>query len=366
MRYLFLLILLISFYSKITFSQTWKETEKAIGIKTSYGFILSHHQDMRQLQAHVPMLEINFNIATKGQKNWHKLYRYPTMGIAYVYTNLENPEVMGTAHAIMPYLRLPIIKSGHFEWNYRVAIGAGYLSKHFDRVDNIENTAIGSAFNIAANILFDLNFKLTKKVTLSVGLGMSHFSNAAFQTPNLGINLPALSIGTCYQIGNTQAILTCSDSLPPLPSKKFYTMIIGSYSLKGIYPPGTPQYSSYTVSAEASYKMNKRRLIGIGTDWIYDPSLLPRASVDSSYDGPLQNNVNYKAGIYVTETLVISHLQVCVQMGAYILRKYDEGRDFYNRFGLRYLLTKHFVANLSLRTHFTKADCIEWGVGYQF
>lgn len=366
MQYLFLLILLSCFYPNIVFSQSFKEIEKVIGLKTSYGFIASHHHGMEQLRAHVPMLEVNFNINTKGQKSWHQLYRYPTMGIAYVYTNLENEETMGTANAIMPYLRLPIIKTQHFEWNYRFAIGLGYLSRHFDRTNNIENIAIGSAFNIAANLLFDATFKLGKKFTLSAGIGMSHFSNAAFRMPNLGINIPALSMGASYQIGKSQPIITRNDSLSPFAFKKFYTTVIGAYSLKAIYPPGTSPYSAYTVSAEVAYGINKRRCLGIGTDWMYDTSLLPRATIDSSYTGPLQNIVNYKAGIYITENLIISRMQVCVQMGAYVLRKYNEGRNFYNRFAFRYLLAKHLIANLSLRTHFTKADCIEWGLGYQF
>ena len=99
---------------------------------------------------------------------------------------------------------------------------------------------------------------------------------------------------------------------------------------------------------------------------IYDKSLLPRATVDTTYTGTLNNSVNFKSGINIFETLIISKLQVSIQMGVYILRKYNEGHNFYDRFGLRYNITKHLIANLSLRTHSTKADCLEVGMGYQF
>ena len=366
-------IKLVFLFSVFSFSNIFaqtiaelKNTEKIIGIKTEYGFIISHRAGMGQLQAHVPMFEINFNIPTKGEKTWHQLYRYPTMGIAYVYANLGNPEVMGTANAFMPYLRLPIIKTKYFEWNYRIALGISYLSKHFDRIDNTQNIAIGSAFNVAANVLFDFHFKLSEKFILSTGIGFSHFSNANFQTPNLGINIPSISIGAYYQLGAIKPVITTADSLIKIPSAKIHTLIIGSFSLKAIYPPGSSIYPAYTLSIETSYQINKRRRIGVGSDWMYDQSLLPRASIDTTYSGALNNSLNFKAGINIFEALVISKLQVSIQMGVYILRKYNEGQDFYHRFGFRYNINKHLVANLSLRTHFAKADCIEWGMGYQF
>ena len=368
MRYLFLFIVTINTYYAPVFSQinSWKESEKIIGVKTQFGYIFSQHPGMRHLQAHVPMLEVNFNIPTKGNKTWHKLYRYPSMGIAYVYANLGNIDVTGTAHAVMPYLRLPIIKTKHFEWNYRFAFGIGYLSKHFDRINNIENIAIGSAFNIAVNLLFDFHFKVNKKFILSSGIGLSHFSNASFQTPNLGFNIPSLSLGCYYQFSKPKQILWTTDSVSQPPQKKINVMLITSYSLKNIYPPGSRLYSVYTISTDVSYKITKRRKIGIGSDLIYDQSLLPRAISDTSYHALLNNGVNYKAGINISETLIISKLQVSLQMGVYIARKYNEGQDFYHRFGLRYNVTKHLIANLSLRTHFAKADCLEWGMGYQF
>jgi hypothetical protein len=363
-RNLFVFLLINVLFSKTIFPQNnfWKENEKTFGLKTSYGVLASHRFGMGHLQAHVPMVEVNFNILTKGQKEWHHLFRYPALGIYYVYAYLGHPEIMGSAHAIMPYMQLPIIKLKRFEWNYRFALGAAYLSKHFDPINNIENIAIGSSFNIAANLLFDFNFRINESLSMTSGIGMTHFSNANLQTPNLGINIPAFSLGINYRIGDTKPFISHFDSLKHV-NKKFCAMIFSSFSLKAISPHGSPFYPSYTLSTETSYKINKRRSLGFGTDWIYDQSLLPRAANDINYGGELNNSLNYKAGINISETLLISKFQLSVQMGVYILRKYNEGKDFYNRFAFRYNLTKHLIANLSLRTHLARADCIEWGLG---
>jgi hypothetical protein len=39
---------------------------------------------------------------------------------------------------------------------------------------------------------------------------------------------------------------------------------------------------------------------------------------------------------------------------------------FYNRFGLRYRINSNWFAQLTLKTHFAKADFGEWGFGYAF
>ena len=39
---------------------------------------------------------------------------------------------------------------------------------------------------------------------------------------------------------------------------------------------------------------------------------------------------------------------------------------FFHRIGVRYMLTKHVIANVTLYTHWAKADYFEWGLGYEF
>jgi hypothetical protein len=55
-----------------------------------------------------------------------------------------------------------------------------------------------------------------------------------------------------------------------------------------------------------------------------------------------------------------------VQMGSYINPYYDGNGYLYHRIGIRAKVSQHLIANLSLKTHWAKADIVEFGLGYYF
>ena len=63
------------------------------------------------------------------------------------------------------------------------------------------------------------------------------------------------------------------------------------------------------------------------------------------------------------------HIKCVRNLGAhleYICKLFGNNGMFFNRIGLRYMLSKHPIANVTLLTHFAKADYFEWGMGYEF
>jgi hypothetical protein len=59
-------------------------------------------------------------------------------------------------------------------------------------------------------------------------------------------------------------------------------------------------------------------------------------------------------------------LSFLFQAGVYPYTRYKDDGIIYSRLGLRYLFGKHILANITLKTHFAKADNIEFGLGYTF
>ena len=55
-----------------------------------------------------------------------------------------------------------------------------------------------------------------------------------------------------------------------------------------------------------------------------------------------------------------------MQTGVYFFTKAKDDGLIYSRVGLRAKVYKNLTASLTLKTHFFKADVIEWGVGYCF
>jgi hypothetical protein len=53
-------------------------------------------------------------------------------------------------------------------------------------------------------------------------------------------------------------------------------------------------------------------------------------------------------------------------MGVYLRDVYNPDGRLYHRIGMRYHATKHWSANLVLKSHWAKADYVEYGIGYTF
>ena len=82
---------------------------------------------------------------------------------------------------------------------------------------------------------------------ISLGIDLTHFSNGAIKVPNLGVNLPYLSVGYARTIRKTQ-----NDSLPhqnSVPFKKWLFGITAIGSAKEIFPTGQKKYPVYAFSA---------------------------------------------------------------------------------------------------------------------
>ena len=73
-----------------------------------------------------------------------------------------------------------------------------------------------------------------------------------------------------------------------------------------------------------------------------------------------------QVGAKVSYAFNMHKLSLPIDFGVYVFKKEHINGMFFNRIGLRYMLSKHLIANVTLLTHFAKADYFEWGMGYEF
>jgi hypothetical protein len=73
-----------------------------------------------------------------------------------------------------------------------------------------------------------------------------------------------------------------------------------------------------------------------------------------------------RSGIHIDHELMIEKLVILFQMGGYWLDNYKGDGLFFHRFGFKYLLNRNLFINLTLKTHYAKADYVECGVGWKF
>ena len=75
-------------------------------------------------------------------------------------------------------------------------------------------------------------------------------------------------------------------------------------------------------------------------------------------------DTDYKrVSVFVGYELFINKISFEFQFGAYVYRPFDEDMPIYERLGVKYYFTKQVFSSLSLKTHGSKAEAIEYGIG---
>ena len=128
-------------------------------IQGIYGNIIPHDQHVKPLiENPVFGTELSVEYQTMGEKPWQQFNAFPIIGLGTVWLNLGNPQKLGNAFALYPYISFPLIRSNSFKLNLKAGAGVSYLSKTYKTTNtntlgetiafDSTNAAIGSALNV--------------------------------------------------------------------------------------------------------------------------------------------------------------------------------------------------------------------------
>lgn len=336
---------------------------REIGIKPQIGYLMAHHTQMIYLlEGHVKSVEIYCEKVVDGRKNWHHVYRLPTVGFSTYIGDLGNREYMGFALSILPYVKCHLIKRKIFEFNARLGTGLAYLTKSFDRIDNNKNSAIASPWNASLSINFEPEFKL-KRMDVGLGISFIHFSNGAWKTPNLGFNIPSLSLNMGYKLNSRLPM--CKKEAVLLTHEKSHNFEFSALAgLKEIVPANGKKYfySAFNFLYRRNYHPKSNLLLF--ADVCYNGGY--KQSYQNWYRTTVESSDAIRAGIGFGYGLSMDRTMFFLHNGFYIYDPLDYDGVYYHRLGCRYNFDNGLVINFSLKTHFAKADVVEVGAGYCF
>jgi len=315
------------------------------------------------IQDDIYAFDLSLSFPASGEEYWDRLYRYPRPGIGYSYWNLGNNQVLGKAHTLYGFINIPIYKKDEkFSVNYQISAGGAYLTKIFDPFENHLNRAIGSHYNIYMRLGVDTKIKLNPVSELVIELGATHFSNGKTRSPNYGINAGTISVGLNY-LFNSSALIIHDEKAIPAIEKKFGQSVI--------YSAGTKVYDNllgtrYFVSS-LSYNIEKaidqKRSLGLGADFSFDGSVNEALAVEKGRtDTDFSDLV--RIGIHSSYSIRYKKLAGGIQVGHYIYSKHKVLTSVYNKLSVQYMFTGHIIGSASIKSHWAKADCFLWGVGY--
>ena len=359
-----IILLCLLFFKVSVFSQN-TDSVKYINISAKYsiGYIYAHHESLKYfIKDYVPSFEANIGFRKKGDKIWHSLYRYPTVGFGYYYANLGNPEVLGNTYALLTYIDIPVLEKKNFTLYTKYAVGVAWLSKSYNLYNNNYNIAIGSKLNAYLNIYIKSKLKLSKQINLITGFGITHYSNGGTTQPNLGLNIISASVGLSYKI-HKQEFTKQKYEIPQFKKKNEYSVIIAAGS-KTLQPARTERYSTFSLSLNAERRFSYKGKYGFGIDIFKDNSRKEYLK-DEDIENPSGLDLYY-AGGHASYDFIFGRTSFTVQMGAYFFNKSKFFEAVYHRFGVKYSFSNNLIANITLRSFWAAADFPEFGIGYKF
>lgn len=331
--------------------------------KYHYGFIIPHHHKLIHLtDQHLSCFEISLIASATGRNNWDQLYHYPDKGLSILFSDLGGEASLGKMICVYPWLSYPMLHGRKLGFNFRFGLGLGYISRPFNRLENYKNIAIGSHLNAMAQVLFELKWRPVKRFSCAAGIGITHLSNGAFKTPNLGLNIPTVSAGITWKIDKTEPLIVKRE-LPGYSRRWEVDMVVWG-GVSELWGAGGDKYPAYGLMTTFNKPVSAKRKLSAGFDIYYDNALrevLRRNGVTAKL--PLES---MRAGIHAGHVLTFSKLSFIIQLGAYVYQKEKSDGWIYDRMLLQYLVKDHLIVNVALKTHFAKADLIEWGLGYRF
>ncbi|HET6990026.1 MAG TPA: acyloxyacyl hydrolase [Bacteroidia bacterium] len=337
-----------------------------------YGFLWTHRYNMGHLvKKHITAFELDLTKESAEDQAWHQPFHYPFTGVAIHVIPLGNPEEMGTAIGVYPFINFPLgDRDRNFKMHFRLGYGLGYITKPFDPLTNHKNVAIGSHLNCCMSMRFNGMWRLNDKNYLEFGFGMTHFSNGASKLPNLGINLPLVDFGFYHQIfanlctKPTEArCKKIQRNKEILAERDWHFTAVVSAGFNDLDPPGGNRYALMNIQTSMMRQVARKHRWGGGIDVMYSDAVRTKLSDENIHVSVVGN---LQPGAKLAYELVIGRLSFPIEMGVYIYSRYKNFVPVYNRFAVHYLAGEHLIINVSLKTHLARAEYFEYGIGWRF
>ena len=329
-----------------------------IELKTKTGFLIGKRGEISNLpKEHTFATEISIVNYTNGSKKWHKAYQYPTVGGTFFAASVGNREVLGNFYGSYAFIEFPFIKTSSYQFCAKLGSGLAYTSKVYDPITDPKNAVISSHVN--ALICFGIKNKFSVgKNQFILGLDLTHCSNAAYRVPNIGINMPFVSVGYGYRLNNYKIIDTENSTFK---SNKILFGINSVYSVKEIFPTGQGHLPIFGLS------LFTRQFVSSKVGWEVSLDAISKQIISRYKTEIPKTQKDYiQIGVYGGYLLPLDHFHFVLGMGVNVIDKFQPEGRFYHRIGMRYYLNNGISLNAVLRSNWAKADFAEWGIGYTF
>ena len=343
-----------------------------IEAKVHYGYMYfqndQYHSALGRYSRHTPSYELSIHRNTYGEHRWEVLHNYPSIGLTFYYSDFNQDSItaeLGRVFALYPFINFPITPSETSKLTFKLGVGLSWLTNKFDPKENYHNYAIGSHLNAAVNLSFEYRQRIVERLHWVLSAGLTHFSNGATRSPNMGINIFSVSTGLSWYLMSPKTHI--DKRLRPRHylfefdgKKHFVTDYQYTFGVKDMSQQyGSHQYFFvHDLAVNFMFQLSERDRLGMGVEFVYDNS---DKITKPDWDFYL------KPGLLISYEMMLDRLSFMFNVGLRNntpLTSRQLGMLFYQKVALRYYITDGLFATIAFTTYDIKADFISVGVGY--
>ncbi len=328
-------------------------------------------------------LSVHLKYAFQSQTNSYtdRIFGGSYQGVGLAYYTFGEKKQLGDPIAFYLFQGARIAKinrqlSFNYEWNF--GLSAGWHP--YDENDNYYNTIIGSRVNAYINTNFYLDLMLSRKIDLTAGITLSHFSNGNTGFPNAGLNTLGFKTGLIYNFNRKNRFIPAASFRLPTPAFSrhisYDLVLFGSWRRKGVVM-GEEHYAlpnPYTVlgfNFSPMYNLGYRFRAGVSLDGFYDGSANIYAedyiagTTPAFLKPPLYKQL--ALGLSGRTEYVMPYFSVNLGMGVNVLHSEKDMKSFYQILALKIEVTRHSFIHIGYSLqNFDTPNFLMLGIGFRF
>ena len=327
-----------------------------------HGFIFAHSPLVENTKGANPTgIEISLGWQRNDKQSWDLCNCYPRKGLLLAYYDYDT-RVLGksvtAAYFLEPNYRLG--KRNFF--SIRGAAGLSWLSNPFDSLKNPGNQSYSTL--ISGYLLFGVGMwvRVNNHWWLNGSVNYQHISNGGLSQPNKGINWPTVGLAVRYD-KNPRNYFTGSRN-----KEKHWKddPLRWDMALFGIAKKSTDEQGNRKrlplvgLNLQVGKQVGRINMLTLGAEAFHDESLevqLKRDSVNASA---------VRAGITFGHEFILGKFLFSQRIGVYVFDQTSYYDSFYHRWGIHYMMNRHWGVGFNLLAHRHVADFIDCRFSYSF
>lgn len=327
---------------------------------------------VEQLEDGYKGIEARLGFQTLGGEIWQQYHKYPRYGIGIQFSDeIKNrgDTTLGNPFSVFLFNNLPIARLGRFTLNTNLSAGLAYIGLIHDPENNPFNDIVGSHINLYLDANLNLSVELSKRIDLSFGYGMTHYSNGRIHMPQKGLNnwgwqagLTSLFGGPGDPFKRAEFVYTEPPEFNPFEEVQLM-MAVGVSNWLSRDGQESVYYFTSTFTADYAYRYTVRSAVTLGLDVMYDGSL--ENAIKFTHPDDVSTFQKMYLGGHLGYQYTIDKLTLLINMGTYFKHFSYDRKYYFARVGGRIHLTDHLAVHICVKSrNGIRSDWIEWGLAY--